>query len=254
MSQIAIIRFFRFSFITEDSYEGKITNPLSLNLYTYCENDPLGNVDPSGHSKKSTKSKKSNTKSNSNTTTNTNTKTSTNNNTNTKTDKKSNDSLKNRTITNVLTGSVDKVAEGLINAKVQMTKVVAKGGEPFGPGFKIQGEATTIAGTMAKSAVGKALVSKVGLVSAAMLVPTVYTDASENQGAEALGKVGLDIAAVGATVGIAAVVTAGVVMAAPALGVGTIGAGVAFTIGVATGLAVDIGKDQLEDAIWDDNN
>lgn len=38
------------SFITEDSYEGNITNPLNLNLYTYCENEPLGNVDPNGHS------------------------------------------------------------------------------------------------------------------------------------------------------------------------------------------------------------
>jgi len=36
-------------FISKDSYEGKITNPLSLNLYTYCYNDPLGYVDPTGH-------------------------------------------------------------------------------------------------------------------------------------------------------------------------------------------------------------
>ncbi|WP_207650522.1 RHS repeat-associated core domain-containing protein, partial [Desulforamulus aeronauticus] len=37
-------------FISRDSYEGEITNPLSLNLYTYVENDPLSYVDPSGHS------------------------------------------------------------------------------------------------------------------------------------------------------------------------------------------------------------
>ncbi|WP_420795533.1 RHS repeat-associated core domain-containing protein [Desulforamulus aeronauticus] len=37
-------------FISRDSYEGDINNPLSLNLYTYVENDPLSYVDPSGHS------------------------------------------------------------------------------------------------------------------------------------------------------------------------------------------------------------
>lgn len=36
-------------FISEDTYEGDITNPLSLNLYTYCANNPLIYVDPSGH-------------------------------------------------------------------------------------------------------------------------------------------------------------------------------------------------------------
>ncbi|MCT4618890.1 MAG: hypothetical protein N4A62_05825 [Marinisporobacter sp.] len=36
-------------FISEDSYEGQVTNPLSLNLYTYCYNNPLMHVDPSGH-------------------------------------------------------------------------------------------------------------------------------------------------------------------------------------------------------------
>ena len=36
-------------FISRDSYEGSITNPLSLNPYTYVENNPLGNIDPSGH-------------------------------------------------------------------------------------------------------------------------------------------------------------------------------------------------------------
>ncbi|MFC0212338.1 RHS repeat-associated core domain-containing protein [Paenibacillus chartarius] len=38
-------------FINEDSYEGDITNPLSLNLYTYVENNPLRYVDPTGHVK-----------------------------------------------------------------------------------------------------------------------------------------------------------------------------------------------------------
>ncbi len=37
-------------FISEDSYWGEDTNPLSLNLYTYCKNDPIQFVDPSGHS------------------------------------------------------------------------------------------------------------------------------------------------------------------------------------------------------------
>jgi RHS repeat-associated protein len=45
-------------FITEDSVwssktklgNGKeIDDPLSLNLYTYCENDPVNNIDPTGH-------------------------------------------------------------------------------------------------------------------------------------------------------------------------------------------------------------
>ncbi|MED4954711.1 RHS repeat-associated core domain-containing protein [Paenibacillus macerans] len=36
-------------FINEDSYEGELTNLLSLNLYTYVENNPLMKVDPSGH-------------------------------------------------------------------------------------------------------------------------------------------------------------------------------------------------------------
>ncbi|WP_133051144.1 RHS repeat-associated core domain-containing protein, partial [Ruminiclostridium hungatei] len=36
-------------FITEDSYWGKDNDPLSLNLYTYCANDPVGLFDPSGH-------------------------------------------------------------------------------------------------------------------------------------------------------------------------------------------------------------
>jgi len=36
-------------FINEDTYEGQIDNPLSLNLYTYVGNNPLGFIDPSGH-------------------------------------------------------------------------------------------------------------------------------------------------------------------------------------------------------------
>ena len=36
-------------FISRDSYEGQLTNPLSLNLYTYCYNNPLKYLDPMGH-------------------------------------------------------------------------------------------------------------------------------------------------------------------------------------------------------------
>jgi len=36
-------------FISKDTYEGQLTNPLSLNLYVYVENNPLIHVDPSGH-------------------------------------------------------------------------------------------------------------------------------------------------------------------------------------------------------------
>ncbi len=36
-------------FVSQDSYEGDITNPLSLNLYSYCSNSPIVYVDPSGH-------------------------------------------------------------------------------------------------------------------------------------------------------------------------------------------------------------
>ncbi|MFZ5596903.1 MAG: RHS repeat-associated core domain-containing protein [Bacillota bacterium] len=36
-------------FISRDSYEGEITNPLSLNLYAYVENNPLIYIDPTGH-------------------------------------------------------------------------------------------------------------------------------------------------------------------------------------------------------------
>lgn len=36
-------------FISKDTYEGDISNPLSLNLYTYVSNNPLRYIDPSGH-------------------------------------------------------------------------------------------------------------------------------------------------------------------------------------------------------------
>ncbi|MGG1638770.1 RHS repeat domain-containing protein [Paenibacillus sp. NRS-1760] len=36
-------------FLNEDTYEGDITNPLTLNLYTYVVNNPLIYSDPSGH-------------------------------------------------------------------------------------------------------------------------------------------------------------------------------------------------------------
>ncbi|RXZ79054.1 hypothetical protein EBB07_24700 [Paenibacillaceae bacterium] len=36
-------------FINEDTYEGDIKNPLSLNLYTYVHNNPLKYIDPTGH-------------------------------------------------------------------------------------------------------------------------------------------------------------------------------------------------------------
>jgi RHS repeat-associated protein len=36
-------------FITEDSYSGKAEDPLSLNLYTYCGNNPVMYIDPTGH-------------------------------------------------------------------------------------------------------------------------------------------------------------------------------------------------------------
>ena len=36
-------------FTQEDSYTGTIDGPLSLNLYTYCQNNPVMFVDPSGH-------------------------------------------------------------------------------------------------------------------------------------------------------------------------------------------------------------
>ena len=36
-------------FISRDSYAGNNGSPLSLNLYTYCQNNPIAAIDPSGH-------------------------------------------------------------------------------------------------------------------------------------------------------------------------------------------------------------
>ena len=36
-------------FISRDSVTGENTDPLSLNLYTYCHNNPIIGIDPSGH-------------------------------------------------------------------------------------------------------------------------------------------------------------------------------------------------------------
>jgi hypothetical protein len=36
-------------FISEDTYEGDINDPLTLNLYTYVHNNPLRYTDPSGN-------------------------------------------------------------------------------------------------------------------------------------------------------------------------------------------------------------
>ena len=41
--------FFQGRFISEDTYEGQVDNPLTLNLYTYVYNNPLKYTDPSGH-------------------------------------------------------------------------------------------------------------------------------------------------------------------------------------------------------------
>ena len=37
-------------FISRDSFAGRRSDPLSLNLYTYCKNNPIRFIDPSGHS------------------------------------------------------------------------------------------------------------------------------------------------------------------------------------------------------------
>ena len=36
-------------FLTEDTYRGSYQDPLSLNRYTYCHNNPIAYTDPSGH-------------------------------------------------------------------------------------------------------------------------------------------------------------------------------------------------------------
>ena len=40
-------------FIQQDTYSGNILDPLSLNLYTYAQNNPISYYDPTGHSIKS---------------------------------------------------------------------------------------------------------------------------------------------------------------------------------------------------------
>jgi hypothetical protein len=35
--------------MSADSYLGQLGDPLSLNLYTYCQNEPLMYYDPTGH-------------------------------------------------------------------------------------------------------------------------------------------------------------------------------------------------------------
>lgn len=37
-------------FLQEDTYRGQVNDPLSLNLYTYCNNEPMMYDDPTGHS------------------------------------------------------------------------------------------------------------------------------------------------------------------------------------------------------------
>ena len=37
------------SLVSEDTFEGQISNPLSLNLYTYVHNNPLSYIDPTGN-------------------------------------------------------------------------------------------------------------------------------------------------------------------------------------------------------------
>jgi hypothetical protein len=36
-------------FLSEDTYRGNAADPFSLNLYTYCSNNPIMYIDPSGH-------------------------------------------------------------------------------------------------------------------------------------------------------------------------------------------------------------
>ena len=37
------------TFLTEDSYPGEATDPLSQNRYSYAQNNPVNYTDPSGH-------------------------------------------------------------------------------------------------------------------------------------------------------------------------------------------------------------
>ena len=36
-------------FLSEDTYTGQVTDPLSLNFYIYCKNNPIRYIDPTGH-------------------------------------------------------------------------------------------------------------------------------------------------------------------------------------------------------------
>jgi RHS repeat-associated protein len=45
-------------FLQEDTYRGQLDDPLSLNLYAYCNNNPLVYDDPTGHAGKSTQAAK----------------------------------------------------------------------------------------------------------------------------------------------------------------------------------------------------
>ena len=46
-------------FKTADSYLGNMADPLSINLYTYCVNNPIKYRDPSGHTPQDEKDIKS---------------------------------------------------------------------------------------------------------------------------------------------------------------------------------------------------
>ena len=43
------------TFLTEDSYPGEDTDPLSQNRYSYVQNNPVNYTDPSGHFRNSIK-------------------------------------------------------------------------------------------------------------------------------------------------------------------------------------------------------
>ena len=45
-------------FTQEDTYKGDYKDPISLNAYAFCSNDPINNIDPSGHKSISKAAKK----------------------------------------------------------------------------------------------------------------------------------------------------------------------------------------------------